>query len=327
MTRAGSLLLLIIFAAVALALFIPLQEPAPRNTSADEAAPSVMGSIPPLAMILQEIVGSDVAVDTLLGPSDSPHTYDPVLSDVRRVRAVRKLYYVSQTLDGWIEQLPTQAKQSAFALLPRSAWEHWPHLAHGSAACSDPSHHHHHAHAADSESGAENALSHFDPHFWTDPLTVKALVPMLLADLQEMFPEQADQFAENAAAFTEELDVLHAEAQAQLAPHAGKRVFLFHPSFLYLLNRYDLEYGGSVEEFPGKEPTPRYLNALMERIRTHEAQAIFTEPQLSKHVAESLSQRLDIAVRVLDPLGGVAGRQTYAELFRYNVRVLAEALE
>ncbi len=301
MNRTGSLLLVVVLLAVALALFIPLRDRAVNDR------PVILATIPPLAMILEELAGDAVAVQPLLTPSDSPHTYDPSISDIRRAEQARVLFYVSDTLDGWVARLPTADQHAVFSLVPAEYQQPF-------TPCTVHGHEHAHGHRG------------LDPHFWTDPLTVKAALPALTDRLAETFPAHADTFRANQRAFAAELDELDEAAQAMLAPVAGATVFLFHPSFLYLLDRYQLTYGGAIEEYPGKEPTPQYLQALMQRLEEHDAQAIFTEPQLSKQVADVIRERTGVEVITLDPLGGVADRRTYADWFRYNLAQLVKGL-
>lgn len=303
MNRSGSLLLVVVLLAVALALFIPLRDRAVNDRSV------VVATIPPLAMILEELAGDTVEVHPLLTPSDSPHTYDPTISDIRRAEQARVLFYVSDRIDGWVTRLPTAERHAVFPLVPAEHRQPF-------TACTI----HGHDHGHDHDHGA------LDPHFWTDPLTVKAVLPALTDRLAETFPKHADAFRANQEAFAAELADLDEAAQAMLKPVAGETVFLFHPSFLYLLDRYQLTYGGAIEEYPGKEPTPQYLQALMQRLEEHDAQAIFTEPQLSRQVADVIRDRTGIEVITLDPLGGVADRRSYADWFRYNVTQLVKGL-
>jgi zinc transport system substrate-binding protein len=97
---------------------------------------------------------------------------------------------------------------------------------------------------------------------------------------------------------------------------------------VYFGDRYGLEQVGVVEEFPGKEPSPRYLADLVALAREQEAAAIFAEPQLNSAAAEALAREIGVGVAVLDPIGGpqVPGRETYTALLGWNTRAMVNAL-
>jgi ABC-type Zn uptake system ZnuABC Zn-binding protein ZnuA len=166
-----------------------------------------------------------------------------------------------------------------------------------------------------------------DPHFWVDPLTVRAMLPALAARLADDDPAGAAAYRANAAAFAKKLDALHAEIAALLAPVRGRSAGFFHPSFRYLLARYGLREAGVVEFVPGKEPSPRELLELTKKLKAAGARALFCEPQLPRRPAEILAQTSGLPLGELDEMGGGPDRDDYASLLRYNVHALAKALK
>jgi ABC-type Zn uptake system ZnuABC Zn-binding protein ZnuA len=171
------------------------------------------------------------------------------------------------------------------------------------------------------------ASSAVDPHFWTDPLAVRSMLPELARTLGELDPAGAEHYRSQADLFARELDKLHEEMTVRLKPVEGQPTLLFHPSFLYLIRRYRLQFAGVIEAFPGKSPTPRYLAEIIETIESSGARAIFTEPQLARQPARVVAESADVALFELDPIGGQEGRMTYRELMLHNADVLREALQ
>ena len=53
---------------------------------------------------------------------------------------------------------------------------------------------------------------------------------------------------------------------------------------------------------------------------------LFRSPQLAPDSAKSLAQNLVSDIAILDPLGGVLGRESYIELIDYNIETLVQAL-
>lgn len=160
-----------------------------------------------------------------------------------------------------------------------------------------------------------------------DPLVVKAILPALADTLTAIDPENAAKYKANAKRFADRLDVLNKQVSSELQSVAGKPVFLFHPSIRYLLKRYKLVYAGAIEEFPGKEPSPKYIAELSNKIKANRANAVFTEPQLPEAPAKTISEVLGINLYTLDPIGGVEGRMRYTELILYNAKTLKKALK
>jgi zinc transport system substrate-binding protein len=84
---------------------------------------------------------------------------------------------------------------------------------------------------------------------------------------------------------------------------------------------------GIVEPQPAKGPSPRQIQALVERVRTDSVRVLFTQRQLPPRSAEVLAESAGLSIHTLDPLGGVEGRTTYETLILYNVRQIRAALE
>jgi zinc transport system substrate-binding protein len=275
-------------------------------------------TIQPLAAILEKVVEGRGEVIRLLAPGSSPHTFEPRPSDAVLLERARALFFAGPGLDKeWTAKIPAANRVEMLQLVPR---EH--HLT------MDDHNHDHADHEQEKKqtrrrNKEEKAV---DPHFWTDPLTVKAMLPALVEELSKLDPEGGGIYQQNAGRFATELDQLHIRAAAILEPVKGRAVLLFHPSFLYLLNRYDLEFAGTIEPFPGREPSPRALHELIKKVRNHDIKAVFTEPQLSPRPAQVVAESAGLKLYELDPNGGIEGRRTYEELILYNARTLATAL-
>jgi len=263
-------------------------------------------TIAPLGLIVQEIVGDRAQVHTLLQPGASPHTYEPRPSDVRTAESALAILYVDDSLDGWAARLPGERKIAVFHLVPESLRLRW-----------------------EPEEEDSNGHGHgaYDPHFWGDPLAVKAMLPELVRELTSADPEGASGYEERANRFAASLDSLDAALREQMAPVKGAPVVMFHSGWDYFLKRYGLELVALVEASPGKEATARHITRIAELIRSRGVKAVFTEPQLARRPAEVAAEAGGVPVYEVDPLGGVPGRMTYEELLRSNANVLIEALK
>ncbi len=272
--------------------------------------PRFVATTPPLAAILREVTGD--RVDVLLPPGASPHAYEPRPTDVRAASQTMALFYTAATLDAWGAALPAPRRIEVLRMVPDSL------LRYGYAD----------ARVADDDgSPGFGQAGAPDPHFWLDPLVVRALVPALADTLSALDPGGAAVYHENARHFAAQLDSLNHEVAALLAPVRGRRAVLLHPSFGYMLSRYGIEVVAVLEPSAGREPTARGVATIAERIRRTGAVAVFSEPQLPPNVPRLVAEMAGVRLAELDPLGGQPGRQRYADLIRYDARVLRETLQ
>lgn len=274
-----------------------------------------VATIQPLADIVGRMVGNRGRVKTLLSAAASPHTFAPTPTVIRTTEEAIGLFYVGKGLDRqWALKLPARHKIEMLELLP--AEFQLPAIGH------DHPHNRHDEKEPDAE---------IDPHFWTDPLAVRAMLPSLLERLIFLDSAGAETYRTNSIRFATELSELDRELQTTLRPLRQHPLFLFHPSFQYFFNRYNLLLAGVVEPFAGREPTPKKLKNLVETMKRLQINAIFTEPQLSRRPVEVLAEAASekpraISVYELDPLGGNKDRSSLEQLLRYNAATLLRAL-
>lgn len=285
---------------VAAAPFVLTGCTAPERTSSAD----VVVTIEPLAMILGELVGEPAQVVALVPAGASPHTYGLRPSGARMAQASSVLFYVDDHLDGWAAGVSAPEKIAVFEGLPDSLKKRRA----DAPADGDPRH-------------------VYNPHFWTDPLTVLELVPFLIASLDEVDPEGRWIYESKRDQFVFDLARLDAEIDALLQPFKGEGVIVHHPSWRYFLDRYGLETVAVLEPSPGKEPTPRYLKEVIDTARAQDVKLIISEPQLPSRPAEVVAEAAGLKIVELDPIGGAGGRTTYAEWLLENARKLREALE
>ncbi|MFW6233004.1 MAG: metal ABC transporter substrate-binding protein, partial [Bacteroidota bacterium] len=239
----------------------------------------VVTTIHPIGEIIREIAGTKAEVIVLAEPGHSPHTYQHKPSDARNAKIADALFYVSDHLDGWVAALDSDNKISLQNMLPEESILYF-----------DEHHEHNEVHH-DHSHGKNDTISHkeeevIDPHFWTDPLTVKAILPAIADTLAAIDPDNAEIYRANARAYAKRLDILHRQVSDIISDVRGSKVYLFHPSFRYFLQRYKLIYSGSIEPSPGKEATPQTMALIIDDIKASGVKAIFSEPQLSEKPAE-----------------------------------------
>lgn len=296
-----------------IAIFLLSSSAIATTVAATETTCNYVASIHPLAAILRELTIGRANIDCFLAPGSSPHTFEPTPSDLKTIENAQAFFYVGPGLDEeWVRKIPLRQKVSMLNLVPPDK----------QLQMVDKHGHHHHP----GEEENQDEKKTIDPHFWTDPLTVKAMVPKLVAQLCAIDPAGKTAYTTNGEKFLQRLDQLDQELRNILKPLANEPLLLFHPSFNYLFSRYNLRSAGVVIEAPGREPSPKFLFMLVKRIKEEKIRALFTEPQLAAQPAQVLAESAGIPVYELDPIGGVSGRESYPGLLLYNGVTLAKAL-
>ncbi len=136
----------------------------------------IVTTIYPLKMIVSEITGRTEAVACLLPPGASPHTFEPLASDLARIQDARLFVRVGGALDSWAVRMlaAMNERPTTLTLVDIEGVR----LIHRNAADR-------HAHEGDDH--------HFDvdPHMWLDPLRVRdEIVPAVTEALARMEPDR-----------------------------------------------------------------------------------------------------------------------------------------
>jgi ABC-type Zn2+ transport system substrate-binding protein/surface adhesin len=65
---------------------------------------------------------------------------------------------------------------------------------------------------------------------------------------------------------------------------------------------------------------------FQEKVRVAGVRVLFTEPQLSLEALRPIARDLGVTLAVLDPLGGLPGRESLVELLLFDARAIAAAV-
>ena len=279
--------------------------------SRKEQTSEIVTTIYPFKAIIQELAGDRFSVKIILPAGADPHTYEMIPSDFQSIQNSRVFFYGAETLDGWAAKLNVQNKIELLSLVPKEYLIDIkiPHFHHGE------DHHNHTEHLG------------VDPHFWTDPNVVQAMIPNLLNELIKLDPQGESIFRSNAEKFVSNLIKLDKKIKNETDSLKFRNVFTAHPFYSYFFERYGLNVAGSLEIAPGSQPTPKDIKKLLDLVKQENVKAIFTHKQHSDKPAKVLAQSSGINEYEIDPIGGVNGRMSYAEIILFNLQIIKEALK
>ncbi len=286
------------------ALAIPLSG---RVHAAGEVRPVAAATIAPLASLTAQVAGSGWDVVTVVPPGVSPHVFEPGPRDVKHFARARLVVTVGAGYDSWVAGLVAACAARA--------------VVHDAGASVG-------VRADDARPGPGDHDGEIgrDPHWWLAPRRAAAALAPLAEAFARIDPAGADGYRARAARAARSLAELDAEIAATLASVRGRPVVATHNSWAYFLADYGLVNGGSIEPVPGREPSPRELRALIDLVRERRIPALFTEPQFPPSAARVVADDAGVRLVLTDPVGGVPGRETYADLLRFDARAFREGL-
>ncbi len=259
--------------------------------------PVVFVSIPPQAGLVRAIGGDLAEVHTLVGEGQSPHAYEPTARQLARLGEADALLTIGMPFEKHLltkivplyPDLPTIGTELDIELRAM------PHKHHGEHCTADH--------------GAK------DPHVWLSPANTISIASTIFQALEKIDPANADEYRRNFEKLAAELRQLDDEIRAMLAPYAGSRFYVFHPSFGYFADAYGLEQ--IPVELDGKAPSPRQLVALIEQAKADGVKVVFVQKQFPADSAKAIADAIGGTVAQLDPL---------AEDSVANLRLIAESI-
>jgi len=174
-----------------------------------------------------------------------------------------------------------------------------------------------------------------DPHIWTDPVQVSAVLPKLASRIAQVLGLQfsdLDRCLERAQA---SLAQVHAEILGMVAgvPRDNRILVMDHDFLHPFADRYGFEVFGSVIEGNSTlaASNPAHMKKLSQRMRANGVSVVFAEAGRSTKDAEALAQDLGGGTKVVKLIsdglpGDASGPFSYTELLRTNARLITDAL-
>jgi zinc transport system substrate-binding protein len=245
-------------------------------------------SLVPQAYFVERIGGEYVSVGVMVGPGQSPHSYDPTPRQIAALSRARIYFSAGVPFEDVMLKKIASANENIKIIDSRK----------GIALRELKGAHH------DEDDGKEDHLEHLegelDPHFWLDPKLAKVMAKTICEALVKIDPGHADEYRANLDTLAGDLDSLDAKITKALAPLKGRKFYVFHPAFGYFGASYGLVQ--TAVETGGKEPGPKRLAALIGKAKADGVKVIFVQAQFSKKTAETIAKEIGGTVVPIDPL-------------------------
>ena len=163
-----------------------------------------------------------------------------------------------------------------------------------------------HNDAPDDEEVDHDEEGQYDPHVWVDPVLATEVVDTIAAGLGEADPDNADDYADNAAAYAEELAAVDAAFES-IAETAERDVAVIagHNSFQYMEARYGFRLHSSVGVSPQNEPSQSEIADTIELVNQQGIDVVLYDRFESPTLAETIVENSDATeTMAVTPAGG-----------------------
>jgi ABC-type Zn uptake system ZnuABC Zn-binding protein ZnuA len=258
-----------------------------------------------VADLAANVGGDRVRVTSLLKPGIDPHDYEPSPADIDAIAHADLVLENGAGLESWLHDTITS---SGF-----------------------------HGPVVDTSQGVRLRMAGgaADPHIWQNPRNAERMAANIERGLAAAEPSAATTFQANLAAYTRQLQALDSEVQRQIDSLANKQLVTNHDAFGYYVDRYGLQFVGSViPSFDtSAELSGRDIRDLVAKIKATKVKAVFSETSLPPRTAETIGREAGVKVvtgedalygDTLGPRG--SDGDTYLKMIRHNTRTIVSNL-
>ena len=263
---------------------------------------------------LQNIVGPEAEIISLMGPGVDPHAYKATLKNMRDLNNADIIFYHGLHLEGKMADVLTEMSRSKPVYAVSNAI--------------DPSQY----------IGDCKATAAIDPHIWFDIQLWKQVVRYISTQIQSIHPAEATKYQTHTTAYLEVLETLHQEITAliQTIPQHQRILITAHDAFSYFGRAYDIQVKSLQGISTVEECGLRDITNLVDYIVYHKIKAIFPENsvpmQALKAVVEGCKHKGHTVIlgppELYSDALGEAGtlEATYAGMVLSNVNNIVNAL-
>ncbi|EHR5762564.1 zinc ABC transporter substrate-binding protein [Vibrio parahaemolyticus] len=245
---------------------------------------TVLTSIKPIQLMVTELTEGVTTPEVLVQSNASPHDYSLRPSDVKKVASADLVIWYGHDLEPFLEKVVSNRSSTlTLSEIPNLALREL-----------DSEHSHDH-------DGHDHG-SH-DPHFWLGIKPVKQVAQAVVNKLVEIDPANAKTYSNNLVKFEEQLAAKDKEIEQQLAPVKNQGYFVFHDAYGYFEERYQLNNLGHFTVTPDRKPGAKTLIQIRKTLGAGNVACVFSEPQFTPAVVESVMRGSNVAKGELDPLG------------------------
>ena len=287
-------------------------------------AQQVVTTLKPLQLIASAVMDGVAEPVQLLPDNASPHSFSMRPSDMQIITDADVIFWVGPDMEQFLVR-PLQRTDAKIVQLYKDDDDH--EHDHAKEHRHDQGHNHDHSEEHKHDHGHENKHDHghkhdhdkhdhsshghddhhdhdHDAHIWLDPKNAAEIAVRMTAALTRLMPEHEPQLMQNLVTFKERLEELDLSIKAQLEPVQEKGFFVFHDAYGHFIDHYGLNQLGYFTVDPARQPGARHLAQIRQQLDAGNAVCVFSEPQFTSAVVETITRGTGVGHGVLDPLAG-----------------------
>jgi zinc transport system substrate-binding protein len=285
------------FAVLAASLMLAL----PGITFASNKPLRVVADIAPTHSLVSLVMGDLGKPDLLMRSGSSPHDYSLRPSDASRLAEADLVFFTSASLTPWLTRAlaAVATNTPAIELLDSkgsNSLELRTNNLFQSHAHEDIDHDH-------TKDAADKHANRVDPHAWLDPINAQRWLEAIAAELSVMDPANSGTYHQNASTGHQALQELIGTIKARLKTVTGKPYVVFHDSYQYFETRFETYAQASISLGDGAPPSISQINHVRDRLAEFSGACVFSEPQFSDRLINTVTLGIDVKLGQLDPLG------------------------
>ena len=255
-------------------------------SSKERSGRKVFVSILPQKFFVEKIAGDFLEVSVMVQPGMSPATYDPLPRQMTELIDAGVFFKVGAPFENsWMKRI--EENYPALKIIDTREGIKLRKMKNA---------------LLETKNSVSEVHDHagLDPHIWLSPNLVKIQAQNIFEGLTAVYPEKEKIFRINWNKFKNELDSIHIIIEKKLSGLKMRRFVVFHPSWGYFGDEFNLEQ--IAIEVEGKEPSPKELTEIIDLLNKNNLTTIFVQPQFSVRSAETIAKEIGGAVERIDPL-------------------------
>lgn len=271
---------------VTIAVVLVLMLAGCSSPSSTNSKTSIVVTYSILGSIVKSLVGDQTDVSVLIPNGLDLHEWEPSAKDIEKAYSAKMLVCNGLELEsGLAKTIENAAKKGVHVFFASDHVE----VRHVKAGEGIPS------------NDPDQAIGAPDPHLWTDPLTIKQMIPLLAEDIKSTMNLDV---SARAAALSADLEVLNTEIAALLnvVPQDQRKMVTGHESMGYFAQRYNFQLVGVIVPSlsSAADVTAADLSNLKKVIQQTGVKAIFTETGTSPATAKAIADETGVKAVALN---------------------------
>jgi zinc/manganese transport system substrate-binding protein len=168
-----------------------------------------------------------------------------------------------------------------------------------------------------------------NPHYWLDPINAIQMASNITSALKRVDPIHKDEFDKNYDLFKSKIITLTKQSLEKYKSIQSQKVAVFHDQFIYLANRFKFVANLSLEERPGIPPSSRYLEQIIQIMKSENIKVILRGPYHNPQYSEFVASKVPGAITIVLPvsIGGIEGVDSYEKLIDYSLMKIKDSLD